>query len=61
MGKRPTPKKRKAKSSGRTQHSMYLLREVRRLRNRQNSPFAAVAEPKNKAEKALKGITRIKA
>jgi len=61
MGKRPTPKKRKAKSAGRTQHSIYLLKEVRRLRNKQNSPFAAPVEPKNKADKALKGITRIKA
>jgi hypothetical protein len=61
MGKRPTPKKRKAKSAGRRQHSVFILNEVRRLKNRQNSPYAAVAEPKNKAEKALKNITRIKA
>jgi hypothetical protein len=61
MAKRPTPKKRKAKSAGRRQHSMYLLREMRRLRNRQNSPYAVPAEPKGKADKALKGITRIKA
>jgi hypothetical protein len=61
MGKRPTPKKRKAKSAGRTQHSIYLLTEVRRLRNRQNSPYAGPAAPKNKTGKALKGITRIKA
>ena len=61
MGKRPTPKKRKPKSEGRTQHSVFLLKEVRRLRNLQNSPYAVRAEPKNKADKALKGITRIKA
>lgn len=61
MGKRPTPKKRKAKSAGRRQHSVYLLKEVRRLKNRQNSPYAAPAESKNKLKKALKGITRIKA
>jgi hypothetical protein len=61
MGKRPTPKKRKAKSAGRRQHSVYLKAEVRRLRNRMNSPYAAPAEPKGKADKALKGITRIKA
>jgi hypothetical protein len=61
MSKRPTPKKRKPKSNGRTQHSIFLLKEVRRLKNRQNSPYAVVAEPKNKADKALKGITRIKA
>ena len=61
MGKRPTPKKRKAKSAGRRQHSIYLLKEVRRLKNLRNSPYAVVAEPKNKAGKALKNITRIKA
>jgi hypothetical protein len=61
MGKRPTPKKRRAKSAGRRQHSVFILKEVRRLRNRQNSPYAAPAEPKNKADKALKNITRIKA
>ncbi|MEK7218898.1 MAG: hypothetical protein AAB728_05545 [Patescibacteria group bacterium] len=61
MAKRPTPKKRKAKSAGRTQHSVFILQEVRRLRNRQNSPFASPASGKNKAKKALEGITRIKA
>jgi hypothetical protein len=61
MGKKPTPKKRKAKSAGRRQHSVYLQNEVRRLKNRQNSPYAVLAEPKNKSGKALKNITRIKA
>ncbi len=61
MSKRPTPKKRKPKSSGRTQHSIFLRKEMRRLRNKQNSPYAVLAGPKNKAEKALKGITRVKA
>jgi len=61
MAKRPTPKKRKPKSDGRRQHSMYVLGEIRRLRNKQNSPFAGPAAPKGKGEKALKGITRIKA
>ncbi len=61
MGKRPTPKKRKPKSDGRRQHTVYLLREVRRLRNLQNSPYGTPAEPKNKADKAIEGITRIKA
>lgn len=61
MGKRPTPKKRKAKSAGRRQHSMYLQKEVRRLRNKMNSPYGPPAEPKLKADKVLKGITRIKA
>ena len=61
MGKRPTPKKRKAKSAGRRQHSVFILNEVRRLRNRQNSPYGVPVESKNKAGKALKNITRIKA
>lgn len=61
MSKRPTPKKRKPKSDGRTQHSVFLIKEVRRLRNRQNSPYAVLAASKNKADKALKGITRVKA
>ncbi len=61
MSKKPTPKKRREKSRGRTQHSAFQLREVRRLMNRQNSPYAAPAEPKNKTDKALEGITRIKA
>ena len=43
------------------QHSIFVLHEVRRMRNLQNSPYATIAEPKNKADKALKGITRVKA
>jgi hypothetical protein len=58
MGKRPTPKKKRAKRATRLQHSHYLSTEVARLRKRQNSPYGAPAEPKNKVEKA---ITRIKA
>jgi hypothetical protein len=61
MGKRPTPKKRKAKSAGRTQHSIFLQKEVRRLRNLQNSPYGGPVPPKDKADKALKNITRVKA
>lgn len=61
MSKRPTPKKRREKSRGRTQFGVYMKSEVRRLTNKLNSPYAPVAEPKGKAEKALKGITRIKA
>ncbi len=61
MAKRPTPKKRKPKSDGRRQHSQFMLKEIRRLRNKMNSPYAAPAEQKSKADKALKGITRIKA
>ena len=61
MGKRPTPKKRKAKSTGRTQHSIFLQKEIRRLRNLQNSPYAGPVEPKDRARKALEKITRVKA
>jgi len=61
MGKRPTPKKKRAKRATRLQHSHYISLEVNRLRERQNSPYSILAEPKNKTDKALKGITRIKA
>jgi hypothetical protein len=58
MGKRPTPKKKRAKRATRLQHSHYVGLEVERLLQRSNSPYAGPAEPKNKVEKA---ITRIKA
>lgn len=61
MSKRPVPKKKRAKRATRLQHSAYRTQEVVRLTNLQQSPYAGPAEPKNKAEKALKGITRIKA
>ncbi len=61
MSKRPTPKKRRAKRATRLQHSHFVSMEVNRLTNLQQSPYAVPAEPKNKADKALKGITRIKA
>ena len=61
MGKRPTPKKRKAKSAGRTQHSVYLNEEIVRLRNLQNSPYGGPMQKKDKADKALERITRVKA
>ena len=61
MGKRPTPKKRKAKSAGRTQHSIFLQKEMRRLRNLQNSPYSVAVEKKDKVGKALEKITRVKA
>lgn len=61
MSKRPTPKKKRAKRATRLQHSHYLSTEMKRLTDKQQSPYAAVAEPKSKADKALKGITRIKA
>lgn len=61
MGKRPTPKKRRAKRATRLQHSHYMSMEVSRLKKRQNSPYGVPAEPKNAGDKALKSITRIKA
>lgn len=61
MGKRPTPKKRREKSRGRTQHSIYVQKRIRKLVNKRPSPYASPAQPKKRAEKALKGITRIKA
>ncbi len=61
MAKRPTPKKRRAKSSGRAQYSQYVRKQTRRLKNLQNSPFAKKAESKNAARKALKSITTVKA
>jgi len=61
MAKRPTPKKRRAKSKGRNQQSVYEAKQIRKLTNRRSSPYAKAAEPKKSAEKALKGITKIKA
>jgi hypothetical protein len=61
MAKRPTPKKRREKSKGRSQQSMYETKQIRRLKNRQNSPYAVKAGPKDESGKALKGITKIKA
>ena len=61
MAKRPTPKKRRAKSKGKTQHAEYQKKQTRKLTAKRNSPYAVVAEPKNKAKTKLKGITRIKA
>ncbi len=61
MAKRPTPKKKRARRATRMQHSHYISLEVARLRERQNSPYSTLAEPKNAGDKALKSITRIKA
>ena len=61
MAKKPTPKKKRSKRATHTQHSAYLTKEMRRLKNRQNSPYAGLADPKGSADKALKSITRIKA
>ncbi|PIR53379.1 hypothetical protein COU76_01400 [Candidatus Peregrinibacteria bacterium CG10_big_fil_rev_8_21_14_0_10_49_10] len=61
MTKRPTPKKRKPRSDGRAQYAAFQKKQIRKLTNKQQSPYARVAEPKNKGQKKLKGITRIKA
>lgn len=61
MSKRPTPKKRREKSRGRRQHSIYVQKRLRKLANKRQSPYALLAAPKKQAEKKLKGITRIKA
>jgi hypothetical protein len=61
MSKRPTPKKRRSKSDGGAHYGAYVRRQRRQLLNRQASPYAVIAEPKNKAGKALKRITKIKA
>ncbi len=56
MAKRPTPKKKRAKRATRLQHSAYVTDEVKRLRDRQNSPYGVTAEPKKKASKAIRKI-----
>lgn len=61
MSKRPTPKRHRPKSQTRRQRSMYVQKRIRKLVNKQNSPYASPATQKDKAGKALKGITRIKA
>ncbi len=61
MAKRPTPKKRRAKSDGGHHYAAYVDKQVRRMTNRRNSPYATIAESKNKEEKALRSITKIKA
>ena len=61
MAKRPTPKKRRAKSAGRSQHSEYQRKQIARLERRANSPYAKVAEPKNSKSKTARSITRVKA
>jgi len=61
MSKRPTPKRHRPKSHTRRQRSIYVQRRIRKLTKKSNSPYARQAAPKRSADKALKGITRIKA
>jgi hypothetical protein len=61
MAKRPTPKKRRAKSTGRAQYSEYQRKQIVRLKNKTASPFAKVATSKQAQNKPLKSVTKIKA
>jgi hypothetical protein len=61
MSKKPVPSKRLSKDRGRTRHSVYVGKEIVRLRNLAASPYAGLAAPKDKAGKALKKITRVAA
>lgn len=61
MSKKPTPKKRLSKDRGRRRHSVYVGREVVRLRNFSASPFSGPAPVRSKSGKALKKITKVKA
>lgn len=60
MAKRPTPKKRLSSDRSGNRYASYLRKEWRRLRNQMNSPFGKFME-KDKADKALEKITKIKA
>ena len=61
MSKKPVIKKRLSKDRGRRRHSVYVGKEVVRLRNFASSPYAGPAKQKDKSGKAMKKITRIKA
>lgn len=63
MAKRPTPKSRRAKSKGRGQHSVYVKKQVKKLENAVNSPFATKAPSKklDRVKANPEEITRIKA
>lgn len=58
MTKRPVIKKRRPKKNGRDQYSAYQRKQLTKLINKRNSPYAVKAEPKNIEKKA---ITKIKA
>lgn len=61
MAKRPTPKKRLSKDRGRRRHSVYLGKEMVRLKNLSASPYSGPVAKKVKSGKALQKITKIKA
>lgn len=61
MSKKPTPKKRLSKDRGRRRHSVYIGKEVVRLKNFAASPYAGPAPARSRSGKALKKITKVKA
>lgn len=60
MAKRPTPKKRLSSDRSGNRYASFLRKEWRRLRGQMNSPFCKFVE-KDKGDKALEKITKIKA
>lgn len=61
MAKKPTPSKRLSKDRGRTRHSVYLMKETKRLTDLAGSPYSTPALQRDRSGKALEKITRIKA
>jgi len=61
MAKRPTPSKQLSKDRGGNRYDAYLRKQWRKLRNQMNSPYCQVAPQKEKGDKALEEITKIKA
>lgn len=61
MAKRPTPKKRRAKSKGRAQYGVYVRSQRLKLSNRRASPYAIRASKRRSDGKEHEGITRIQA
>ena len=60
MAKRPTPKKRLSNDRSGNRYASFLRKEWRRIRGEANSPFGGYAS-KDKGDKALEKITKIKA
>ena len=61
MAKRPTPKKRLSNDRSGNRSASFLRKEWRRLRGQANSPFGTWMAKKDKGDKALEKITKIKA
>lgn len=60
MAKRPTPKKRLSSDRSGNRYASFLRKEWRRLQGQMNSPFCKFMK-KDKGDKALEKITKIKA